>query len=742
MNVLCMAVLCATALAAEEPVALPPLPITRAAGPIHVDGDLSDPGWQGLPAVETWFETNPGDNTPPKMRNVGRLAYDDHYFYAAFEFEDPDPKQIRAPFGDRDNVPSYTDYGGVILDTRNNERSAILFLANPRGIQYDAVTDDASGEDSSPDLYWDAAARITETGWVLEMRIPFSSLRYGKADPQTWGIMLYRNYPRDFRYQMFSTRLPRGGSCFICRENKLAGLAGLPSGGHLVLAPYANGSQSAHPRDDMTGAELVNGDVKAEVGLDVKWTPGANTAIDATLNPDFSQVESDVAQIGANERFALFFPEKRPFFLEGVDLFSTPIQAVYTRTITSPRFGLRGTGKVGGAAYTALVAYDRGGGSVVLPGSNSSDLADQEFESWVAIGRLRRDFARVSLSLLATDREIKGGGNNRVFGPDLRWRPNQKDTITGQLLFSSSQTPVRPELAAEWDGRKLSSHAADLWWSHNSSTVDWFVEGKDFGDQFRADDGFVPQVGYRQTYGEAGYTIRPSTGLLRRERFFLIGDRSIDRSGNLLNRRLSLGTGMDARWNSFFRLQYAADRVRAGDVVLPRQQLLYVLQVSPSRSISQIGIDGFVGEDVDFDGARVGTGAKLSAFATLRPSDHLELRLDEARRLLNVDRPGGGRGRLFTARVDRLRATYNFSSRCFLRAIGQWTETRRDPSLYADVVDRRDGVFTGSLLFAYKLNWQTVLFAGYGDGRELTTSEDLAKTDRQFFVKLSYALQR
>src|SRR5262249_13935505 len=215
---------------------------------------------------------------------------------------------------------------------------------------------------------------------------------------------------------------------------------------------------------------------------------------------------------------ALFYPEKRPFFLEGVDLFATPIQAVYTRTITSPRFGLRGTGKLGGAAYTALVAYDRGGGSVVLPGSNSSDLADQEFESWVAIGRVRRDFARLSLSLLATDREIKGGGNNRVFGPDFRWRPNQKDTLTGQLLLSHSETPVLPELAAEWDGRRLDSHAADLWWAHNSRTVDWFVEGKDFGDEFRADDGFVPQVGYRQTYGEAGYTIRPTTGLVRRER--------------------------------------------------------------------------------------------------------------------------------------------------------------------------------------------------------------------------------
>lgn len=149
--------------------------------------------------------------------------------------------------------------------------------------------------------------------------------------------------------QYFSTKLPRGGNCFICRSNPLTGLTGLPSGGHLVVAPYATASQDAFPKDAL-GSPLENESVKADAGLDVKWTPNVNTAIDATVNPDFSQIESDVAQIGANERFALFFPEKRPFFLEGIELFSTPIQAVYTRTITSPRWGARATGKIGRTA--------------------------------------------------------------------------------------------------------------------------------------------------------------------------------------------------------------------------------------------------------------------------------------------------------------------------------------------------------------------------------------------------------
>jgi len=240
-----------------EPEPPATLSIRRATGAIAVDGVLDDPGWKDVPQILTWFEVNPGDNTPPKVRNVAQLTYDDKFFYAAFEFEDPHPAAIRAPLGDRDNVPMYTDYGGVILDTRNTGKTAILFLANARGIQYDAVTDDSSGEDSSPDYYWDSAARITEKGWTLEIRIPFSSLRYAHADPQTWRIILYRNYPRDFRYQFFSTRMPRGGNCLVCRSNPLEGLQGLPSGGGLVVAPYLSGSQprraTAWARPSTTG---------------------------------------------------------------------------------------------------------------------------------------------------------------------------------------------------------------------------------------------------------------------------------------------------------------------------------------------------------------------------------------------------------------------------------------------------------------------------------------------------------
>jgi hypothetical protein len=737
-----MALLCSGRAAAEE--AAPPgtLSIHRVQSAIVVDADLSDEGWRDAQKVETWYETNPGDNVTPPVKNVGLMAYDDKFFYAALELQDPQPRAIRAPFGDRDNVPPYTDYAGVILDTRNTGKTAILFLANARGIQYDAVIDDSSGEDSSPDFFWDSAARIGQEGWVLEMRIPFSSLRYPKTDPQTWRIMLYRNHPRDFRAQYFSTRLPRGGNCFVCNSNSLVGLQGLPSAGGLVVAPYVNASQTAAPRDGL-GTSLGSGSLKGTGGLDVKWRPGANTAIDATANPDFSQIESDVALITVNERFALFFPEKRPFFLEGIELFSTPFSAVYTRTITDPSWGIRGTGKVGALAYTGLFAEDNGGGSVIIPGPNTSDLADQDFRSRVAVGRLRRDFGRSFVSVLGTDREISGGGYNRVLGPDFQWRPGSKDEVRGQVLLSQSRTPNRPDLTAEWDGRRLSGHAGQVFWSHSTPTLDWFGQYNDVAEEFRADSGFIPQVGYRQTYGEMGYTLRPETGLVRRLRTFLIFDRSVERDGDVIFRQISPGFGVDGRWNSFFRIRYADDRVRAGSAVLPRKQLVYIVRVSPSQKLAFVGLDGFVGQDVDIDNARTGSGANVALSATLRPTNHLELSLNSSRRWLNVDDVTGRSGRLFTARVDRLRATYTFSSRIFLRAIGQYVQTRRDPSLYRDAVDGKSASFAGSALFAYKLNWQTVLFVGYGDNRTfLEETNQLEREDRQFFLKLSYAFQR
>ncbi|HEX2224078.1 MAG TPA: hypothetical protein VHN15_07715, partial [Thermoanaerobaculia bacterium] len=397
---------------------------------------------------------------------------------------------------------------------------------------------------------------------------------------------------------------------------------------------------------------------------------------------------------------------------------------------------------------TLLVAEDRGGGSVILPGPEFSSLAFQDFSSSVLIGRARRDFGRSFASFVVTGRDIAsgsdGGGHNVVLGPDFLWRPNNSDSVIAQFLVSNSQTPERPDLAGEWDGRSLESHALHLAWNRNTPTWDWVLQYRDLGDEFRADAGFVPQVGIRDSVGELGYSWYPETGILRGFRPFARVRLTEDRDGEVLLRRYQPALEATGFWNGRATLEYRFDDVRAGGLLFEREQAAWTFQVNPSRRIALIGLDGVTGEEVDFTNLRLGRGTSLNYRATIRPTDHLDLRFDGSRQWLDVRRAptSGGRERLFTAEVARLRATYTFTARAFLRLIGQQTEVDRDTTLYGVSVAGREEDFSGSALFAYKLNWQTVLFLGYGDERTLDPFGHLEPASREVFLKVSYAFQR
>jgi hypothetical protein len=740
---LALALLSALPLAAQEQTSesLPDIRIARAAGPIQVDGSLDDPGWQGASTVDRFWETAPGDNAEPKVRTVAHLAYDDRYLYIGFDFFDPNPKRIKAPLGDRDNITVSNDYGGVILDTRNDHKTAIELLVTAGNIQYDAVQIDGGGEDSSLDLFWDSATRITDKGWNLEIRIPFSSLRYSGSGPQTWGILLYRSYPREFRYNILSTLQTKNSKCFLCNERRLVGLEGLPTGKHLVLAPYATAGRASSPGGP-PGSPLDRNDDDYDAGLDAKWTPTAGTALDATINPDFSQVESDVAQISANERFALFFPEKRPFFLEGLELFSTPLSVVYTRTITSPRWGARATGEFGSNAYTLLVADDRGGCSIILPGPEFSLLAPQDFGSTSIIGRVRHDMGRSFASMVVTDRENDGGGHNRVIGPDVLWRPNDNDRITAQLLLSDTENPDRPDLFPGWNGESLRSHAFHAEWFHGSRDWDWDFYYKDIGDEFRADLGFLPQVGVRDAHVGLGHPMW-SDGKITKTRPYFSLRQVRDRDDDLVYQWFFFGIEWAGPWNLFFEIHPLLEKTRVSGKVLSSHKMTSHLEMNPPGPFEQVGFEIRLGDEIDVAGVRPGKGGYADLHGTIRAGDHLEMVLNYTRRWSELDRGPREGDRLFTAEVSRIKATWTFTSRAFLRLIGQDELFKSDPSLYPFPTPKRDEAFSSSALFAYKLNWQTVFFAGYGDDRTFFAPTDrLEKSGRQIFLKVSYAFQR
>ena len=239
---------------------------------------------------------------------------------------------------------------------------------------------------------------------------------------------------------------------------------------------------------------------------------------------------------------------------------------------------------------------------------------------------------------------------------------------------------------------------------------------------------------------DVGYTFYPE-GLFSRLRPYVVGEYVVDQEGDRVREKVESGVGFGGKRNleGFIGLDF--ERQLTGDLLLPLMRVPFRIQVDPGRRLPNVGLSGFVGEDIDLDGLRVGRGADLLLKVVLRPTDHLTLEGVSELSWLDVDEPGGG-GRLFTAQVQRLKATYNFTPRLFLRLIGQYVETRRDPSLYPTPVPAEVADFSGSALLSYRLNWQTAIFLGYGDDRERLGEGGLERTGRQFFAKVSYSFQR
>ncbi len=736
------AALASAALPALAETPLSDIEIRRASGPIAIDGSLSDPGWAGAAEIDLAYEVQPGENVTPAVRTRARITYDVSALYVSFDCEDPAPERIRAPFSDRDRIGQYQqDLVKVLLDTRNDRRAAYTLAVNPRGVQNDgAFTEAVATEDPGPDFYFDAAAQIDARGWTAELRVPFSSLHYAPGGTPAWGVTLVREYPREFAFDFESSPVPRGSSCTLCHMRRLTGMRDLPERVGWVVAPFVAASRTTErEREGEPDSPLVTRAVDRSAGLDLKWSPAAAHTIDIALNPDFSQVESDVPKVGVNNRFALFYPEKRPLFLEGTDLFTTPLQAVSTRTITDADWGVRATGKSGATSYTMLVARDAGGGSVILPGPEESSLAPQDFASNVALGRVRRDLGASFAGFMVSAREVRGGGYNRVAGPDVQWRPDDANTITAQWLVSDTRLPSRPDLAAEWDGSHLRASAASFDWTRFTRRFVSVVTYEDIGGEFRDDNGFVPQVGYRRLRTIVGPYFYPG-GAFPTIHPYLTAEITESRGNGRLGRVVSPGVNISGPLSMTLDTRYhLADQVRSGGQLFALRYGELELDMSPARRFDRLSLRVRLGDDVDFAGGRPGRGGGVAASATFRPLDRLELIFDGERQWLNVRTLEGVSARLFTAEVARLKATIHFSPRAYLRLLGERLRTDRDPALYADPVPPRERSGLDSVLFSYKLNWQTLAYLGYEAGHSLRPSGAMALDGKQIFVKLAYA---
>ena len=703
---------------------------------IVVDGTLDEGVWSRAPLLDRFYEVSPQDKVEAKVRTEARFAYDAQALYVAVRAHDPDVAHLRAPFARRDNVLSDQDMIVINIDPVGARKFAHFFRVNPRGSIGDGLyNEDTGNEDFSPDFEFEVATGRFEGGWTAEFRIPFSSLRYGDPPSAVWSVLVFRNYPREQRYRIASSPLPRDMQCFLCLNEPLTGLAELPSTRHLALTPNVTvRTVTNRDADDprRRASEIVP-------SLDLKWRPRPDVVVDATINPDFSQVELDTPQLAGNTQFALFFPEKRPFFLEGADILQGPLNAIYTRSVTDPAWGARVTQRGQGFDGTVLVTRDDGGGLVLLPNTYGTGFALQDFKSMASFARARWQVRGMTLGALATDRTLEGGAYNRVAGPDLVWFPTTEHRLRAQVL--GSWTTAHPVAGVIARGDLRSSHAALLDWAYRGAAWDQYLNFEDVGRDFRADNGFFGQNGYRRVYSE---TTRKFLGLwgFNEVSPYLFAEYKTDLAGAVQYQQNNLGVrfGLPRATSVWFEARINnLVGVREGGGLRKREQLYLGMESNPFPWFARLFTELAIGDRVDVANNRVGKGAFFALQANIRPHARAEVEYRIDNDFIDSREPVTGSDRILNQRVQQLLAIWHFTARDSVRGIFQSVGIKRAPSLWEQPVPARENTETVSLVYGHRRGIGTSFYLGASFARTRVPDAATRSYQTEIFAKGSWS---
>jgi hypothetical protein len=715
--------------------------VTPAASHIKVDGRLDEEAWQKAAMLEIPYEWQPGDAIPALVKTEVYITYDQAKIYIGFRCFDPKPQKIRAHLMDRDAIDTFImdDHISFMLDTFNDERRAFQFRVNPLGVQADANFSELEGyEDFSWDAIWASAGKITDFGYTVEVAIPFNQLRFAKGGAaQTWGFEADRSWPRNVRHRMSTHVRDRDRNCLICQFNKISGFQNISPGRNLEFDPTLTVQRSdARDMETFPAGELVPGKVKVEPGISARWGVTPNLMLNATVNPDFSQVEADVAQLDINTRFALRYPEKRPFFLEGGDFFLTPLEMVFTRTVADPLWGGKMTGKIGRNAVGVFVTQDRIN-NLLFPANQGTGMSSLAEDVWGGVLRFRHDVGRNStVGFLYTGR-VGEDYYNHVLGSDGFLRLSRSKTFSWQALYSRTDYPGETAAAQGQALDPFSGYAIYGNFRHDSRNLIYALTYEDLGRDFRADFGFMPRVDTRrltlnihpQIWGRPG-------GWFNRLAFQVVGSRITDHEGNQTDIQGQMGVGYEGPLQSVFQLFLISQKILYQGVEIERTFNSGYLEMKPRGGL-WYWLYWEAGDAIDYANARAASSVLLNPSLEVALGRHLNLNLNHTYESLTLKGD-----RVYLANLLQARLIYNFNVRCFLRAIVQYSDIQYNPALYSFPVEAREkGLFT-QLLFSYKINPQTVLFLGYTDSGIGTANIDLTRAGRTFFLKIGYALVR
>ncbi|MEP6850834.1 MAG: DUF5916 domain-containing protein [Acidobacteriota bacterium] len=493
-----------------------PVNIPKISSPITIDGRPDEEAWKTAAVFKDFYQTGPGYNTEPSRPTIAYMMYDEHNLYVAFKCWDEKDK-VRATVAKRDEVFG-EDNVRLWLDTYDDQRRAYVLGFNPLGVQQDGIYTEGNGADFTVDIVMESKGVIEDWGWSVEVKIPFKSLRYTAGKGKKWGINFARNIDR-FNDE-FDQWYPddRDVSGFLVKFGKISGLDEIKYERTLEIAPSVTVSQTGDrlAAREIAAGRFVNHPIKPDIGVNLKYTLSPNVTLDAAINPDFAEIEADAPVVSANQRFPIFFDEKRPFFLEGKDIFDSPLQPFYSRTIVDPDFAAKLTGKMGRTTFGFLAASDN------APGNYSEDertqntqcLRDQTNNPFVrcpidqfldknaffSVLRLKRDFGKNNdIGFFSTTR-IFPKNRNYVGGFDGKFKLNDATVMTFQALGTHSRKNFY-----EFDSNSFNYRTGNglgYFWSldYTKDTHGWYAEAFGRTSDYRADSGFTRRTNTNQYF--------------------------------------------------------------------------------------------------------------------------------------------------------------------------------------------------------------------------------------------------
>ncbi len=705
--------------------ARPEVTPVRVSNPPVIDGVLEDEAWRGAElSLSEWLTYNPMNGGHMAQVTQVRAAYDDTHLYFAFRCIDPEPDKVRSTFSRRDNIWN-DDWVGLSLDSVGNGQSAYDLFINPAGVQSDILTTPSAGENSAPDFVWDSAGRRTAEGYDVEVRLPLKSFRFKSGEVVRMGILFWRRVSR-LGMSASWPEVPAGKS-FI-EQHAVMKLENLKQPLMLEVIPSATWSlqQQRESPDGFGGM-----DSEPSAGFSAKYGLTSAITLEGTVNPDFSQVESDAFQVTVNQRFPVFYSEKRPFFMEGMGTFelagaggdSNMRTAVHTRVIEDPLWGGKASGTAGKATFAVLTASDEAPGRQIT-GEEPNPFLDERKKYFIGRGQWSLGPANY-LGAIFTDAEF-AAGHNRVAGGDLSLR---KGRHSGSATFLASTSRTSDGLEDK-DGL-----AGQLTYVYETKPLLFIAQGEHYDTDFQMDTAFVNQTGVTQGWAFLAPSFYPDQkehAWLKRVVPFFFSRYSKDRVQGGNTYFLLPGIRFHTTRQGFFRLDAGYGEEAWAGQVFPIRNVRLIAQAQAMRWLNVFTLVRFA-RSIFYDEVNPYSGNEKSFVFELSVQPSSRFNQSASWNRVVFDRADDG-SHVYTVDVLNTRTTFQINRELALRLIVQYDSSRKQ-------------VLT-DFLASWELLPGTVAYAGYGslieqrgwNGTDWTDAQPMSyrTSNRGFFFKASY----